>query len=175
MNGAQVAAKYENYLSAERLRNWCVWKVVFPLGMLALLYPIYRFVLELKHPYEKAFAHGDLLLFSVLILLEAAIEGEHLRSKDGWFHVLMALAKVGAVLLILIFGFMKADVVLQETRLVPGGDETALLGKLYAYSTFSWIVTVLSVIYSLLMFWTVVARECAERMTEMASDKITRR
>ena len=161
-------AEQENALSSERLRNWCIWKVVLPLGMLALFYPLYRYVLELEHPFQRAFAHGDLILFSVLILLEAAIEGEHIRHRGAWFHIGMHLAKVLALFLILTFGFIKTDVMLQEIKVNSLENPEPIFLKLEFYSYLSWIVAAFAVIYSLLAFWSVVAREASERLAEFA-------
>jgi hypothetical protein len=81
-----------------------------PLGLLALLWPVNSIVLGLPHPFESAFAHGELLIFSVLILLEAAVEGEHLRRQSQKFQIVLGVLKVSAFFLLFIFGFMKTDV-----------------------------------------------------------------
>jgi hypothetical protein len=161
-------AEQENALSSERLRNWCIWKVVLPLGMFALFYPLYRYVLELGHPFQSAFAHGDLILFSVLILLEAAVEGEHIRYRGAWFHVGMHLAKVMAFFLILVFGFIKTDVMLQEIKIGTLKNPGPVFVKLEFYSYLNWIIASFAVVYSLLAFWSVVAREASERLAEFA-------
>lgn len=161
-------AEEQRELSSERLRNWCIWKVVLPLGMLALFYPMYRFVLELEHPFERAFAHGDLILFSVLILLEAAVEGEHIRKQGAWFHLRLHLAKVAAILLILIFGFVKTDVMLQESKIGDISSHADVFRKFLVYSYFNWLVALVAVIYSLFSFWTVVGKEHSERLENIA-------
>jgi hypothetical protein len=125
----------ERRRSRDRLRNWCIWKVLLPLGLLALLWPVNAIILGLPHAFESAFAHGELLIFSVLILLEAAVEGEHLRRQSQWFQAALGVTKVSAFFVLFIFGFIKADMLrngeelnglsalptLQRTRLADPG------------------------------------------------------
>lgn len=99
----------DRMLSHERLINWCIWKVALPLGMLLLLWPLYETV-PLKYPFESAFAHGDLILFAVLILLEAAVEGDHIRAPGIW-RTGMNLARLGAIFLVVVYCVVKMDVV----------------------------------------------------------------
>jgi hypothetical protein len=161
----------EQALSKERLTNWCIWKVLLPLLMLGLLYPMYRFVLEIDHPFARAFAHGDLILFSILVLLEAAVEGEHIKNHGSLFQMGLGGARVTAILLMCVYGFVKADVMKKEHEVVSATAQVApAIEKMAQYSYFAWGVTGFAVVYSLGTFLAVMAKERRERLAALAGE-----
>ena len=153
----------------ERLRNWCIWKVTLPLGLMYLLYLACWHIVLLKHPFAEAFAHGDLLLFSGLILMESAVEGEHIRKKGGLFHVFMSLAKVLAVLFLVGFAGTKIDVMWHQSRAIPGSESPDLLAKMATYSLVNWVTAIFAVFYSIAAFSMTVNKEREERLARIAS------
>ncbi|MFL6274462.1 MAG: hypothetical protein ACJ74G_04560 [Blastocatellia bacterium] len=146
----------------ERMVNWIIWKVIAPFGLLLLIYPIYKYIIHMPDsPFAKAFAHGDFLIFSALVLIEVAIEYKHVLGAEAQmatlpFKVFMEIVRVAAFFLIFLFGFMKYDVVTHE--LEP--DHSKLLG----YSFFSCSVAIFSVLFSLYVFWKITHLNTQKRL-----------
>lgn len=166
--GARTSIEDQKRTSQSRLVNWFMWKILLPLGILALLWPIYSFFRP--HPFESAFAHGDLILFAVLILLEAAVEAESSKAeRRPTFQAGLDLAKVGAILLLLIFGCMKIYVMMNEGSL--GTEKTcAAVYRMHLYSSFNWFVAGIAVIASLLAYWTAINNEHEARLKELSEE-----
>jgi hypothetical protein len=164
--GARTIIEDQKRMSQSRLLNWFMWKILLPLGILALLWPIYSFFRP--HPFESAFAHGDLILFAVLILLEAAVEAESYKTQGKLaFQAGLTLAKVGAILLLLIFGCMKIYVMMNEGSL--GTEKTcAAIYRMHLYSSFNWFVALVAVIASILAYWTAINNEHEARLKELS-------
>ncbi|HWT00832.1 MAG TPA: hypothetical protein VN256_11350 [Pyrinomonadaceae bacterium] len=145
--------------------NWIGWKVLLPLLLLILVWPMYGLVLRLEHPFVRAFAHGDLLIFSSLILLEAAIEGENAPHQGFWALCSRMVAKISAILLIAVYVAIKYSAILNEQSLqdsiVKVKDDPSAVTALHnltmngmlPYSYFSCAVAVVSVIFSIFAFW----------------------
>jgi hypothetical protein len=148
-----------------QILNWIGWKVLLPLLLLFLIWPMYGWVLHLPHPFVRAFAHGDLLIFSSLILLEAAIEGEHIPHQSFWSLFGRVIAKIFAVVFIAIYGVLKYKAVLNEDELAKAvttvhSDPAAvaslsstIIDGMLPYSYFSCTIAIVSVIFSVLAFW----------------------
>lgn len=101
-----------------RMIDWLVWKVTLPLIIFVVIWLAYKWVCKMDHPFERAFAHGDLLIFSALVLIEAVTEGEHQHGQSNFKRVGLQLAKVVAISFIMIFGFIKYDVIINERAAV---------------------------------------------------------
>lgn len=123
----------------QRIQVLLVWKLLAPLSLLLVVFLTYALILEDKHPFQRAFAQGDLLIFSVLILIEAAIE---LKSTNSRYHKLLAAC---AVLSILFFGVIKYVLVIhkQEFSDAAGAQPTGLL---LAFSYFNFAAILCSII-----------------------------
>jgi len=128
----------------QHLQTICVWKVFVPFLLIILIYPIFMIVVKVNHPFERAFAHGELLIFSALILIEAAVELK--RARLGYDELLRA----GAMLTIFIFGFMKYEAMQQERHLEA--DEMAAINQLFAFSFFNCAVAALAIAVSVFAF-----------------------
>jgi hypothetical protein len=144
----------------ERFTAWCVWKIVVPGAMLLLVWPVYAFVLSVKHPFQRAFAHGDLLIFAAMVLLEAAVEAEQVRRAGWLFRAGRQLAKAFAVIIIFLFGFIRYDVTVLDPELAH--DSLGVVKKLTGYSCFNSSVALVAVMASLLSFWSSAGREKEE-------------
>src|ERR1043165_950817 len=167
--GARRQFESRTRIIVARAINWCIWKALLPGMLLALLWPIYSFVLKLPHPFQRAFANGDLLIFAALIMVEASLEGEHIENQSGTFRFLTNLARLFAVLLIFAFAFVKYDVILQEAALAraAAADQGLILDKLRAYSCFSCSVASVSLVASLFTFAVVVDLERTEELRRL--------
>jgi hypothetical protein len=139
--------------------NWLGWKVVLPLLLILSIYVLIRFVLEIPDPFGMAFAHGELLVFSALVLFEAATEGEHLQESTMLNAVRMS-ARIAAILLIGGFVATKSDVLFKENLLLmelPKNPNAAghdlLARKMFAYSWLNCTVALVSVVASIMIFW----------------------
>lgn len=146
--------------------NWIGWKVVLPLLLILSIYGLIRFILEIPEPFGRAFAHGDLLVFSALVLLEAATEGEHLQKETTRSMAMRLGARILAILLIVGFIATKSDVLYKENQLLinpnAAGHEK-LTNKMLAYSLLNCGVALFSVVGSTLFFWLNVHKERKEQ------------
>jgi hypothetical protein len=142
------------------LQAICLWKVFFPLFLILIIYPVYAFFLKVDHPFQRAFAHGDLLIFSALVMVEAAVELKEVRSR---YDELLRFVAMSAIV---IFGFVKYGAMLRESNL-HHGDVSGLAPEaaaaavraaheaavdLHAFSFFNCAVAACAVIISLYSF-----------------------
>jgi hypothetical protein len=104
----------------QHLQTICLWKVFFPLFLIVLIYPLYALFLKIDHPFQRAFSHGDLLIFSALIMIEAAIELR--EAKSNYDEPLRFVAMATMV----VFGIVKYGAMLREPRL--NTDNLSVLG-----------------------------------------------
>lgn len=150
-----------------RAVNWWLWKVMVPAGLIAALWPVYQWVLSLPHAFQRAFAHGDFVLLSALILLELTVESEQLAWQRLSFRAVAGSGKAGAVILMFVYGFIKYDVIIQESRL-PGAKgaalQSAILAKLRAYACFNCSVIVLAVGACAFVLWSLLEHQRQEQL-----------
>ena len=128
-----------------RLLKWILFKVVAPLVVIFIIWPIFGFSLDIHNSFEKAFAHGDLFVFSALILIEAAIEGEQSHIGDWRFHLGRFISIILALVSIIGFVVVKMDVMRDELN--PD------FYKLFIYGTIGWFMAILAGILSIYYYW----------------------
>jgi hypothetical protein len=145
----------------QHLQTICVWKVLVPFILIILMLPIYILVGKVSHPFEKAFAHGDLLIFSSLILIEAAVELK--RTKLGYDELLRA----GALFTIFLFGFIKLQAMKQEPLLEK--ESVDAITQLWYFSFFNCAVSVCAVIISIYTFLKAIKNENDKREQTLES------
>ncbi len=145
----------------QHLQTICVWKVLVPFILIILMLPIYVLVGRISHPFEKAFSHGDLLIFSSLILIEAAVELK--RTKLGYDELLRACA----LFTIFLFGFIKLQAMKQEPLLEQGSMDA--INQLWAFSFFNCAVSVCAVIISIYTFLKAINNENAKAEQKLES------
>lgn len=143
----------------QHLQTICIWKVFVPFLLIILIYPIFMIVVKVHHPFERAFAHGELLIFSALILIEAAVELK--RAELGYDEALRALA----MLTIFIFGFMKYQAMQQERYLETG--DLAAINQLFAFSFFNCAVAAFAIAVSIYAFLQAIRTENIEKVQEL--------
>lgn len=144
----------------QHLQTICLWKVLFPLFLILIIYPTYALLLKIDYPFQRAFAHGDLLIFSALIMVEAAIELK--EANSNYDEPLRFVAMITMV----IFGLVKYGAMLREPHLhtanleamTPALAETALREareaaiELRAFSFFNCAVAACAVSGSIYAF-----------------------
>lgn len=123
---------------------------MFPFIAILIIYPISKFV-GIGDELVNAFGHGDLLLFSALVLIELSIETTHInreleRAIPDTIDSLIENSRLFGALLILIYGSMKLLVVHGQKSQVP-------LPKAWAFCAFSLSVTFLVVSFGIFAFW----------------------
>lgn len=135
------------HLRAEHAVGFFFLKVILPFVILMVMWPIYRYIIGLDHAFGKAFAHGDLLIFAALLLMEVAQESKEtnaLLADDAMprlSHAVVGyLAITVSFLLIFILGVIKYDVVSRE-----GADDVR---RFVAYSCLSCSVAICAVFLS---------------------------
>jgi hypothetical protein len=152
--------------------NWIGWKVLLPLLLISFLWPLIHYILEIPHSFGRAFAHGDLLIFSALVLMEAATEGEQNQEQTMTMEAIRIIAKIFAIIFIIGFVATKADILRKENELVmavvPGGHDM-LSKKMLAYSCLNCTVALVSVVSSVLLFWFNVDKEKKQEFDGLAA------
>jgi|SRR5688500_2527894 amino acid permease len=143
----------------QHLQTICVWKIFVPFLLIILIYPIFLVVVRVHHPFERAFAHGELLIFSALILIEAAVELK--RARLGYDELLRA----GAMLTIFIFGFMKYEAIQQERHLETQNADA--INQLFAFSFFNCAVATFAITVSIFAFLQAVRTENDDRIAHL--------
>jgi hypothetical protein len=123
-----------------RVLKWTIYKVVTPLLVIFIIWPIYWGSLGIEHPFEKAFTHGDLLIFAALILIETVIEGEGSEVRDFRFHLGRHTALVLAVVSLILFTVVKVDIMRSEALPV--------YHKMRFYGGLGWAIAILAGVLS---------------------------
>ena len=137
--------------------------------LILVIYPVYALLLKIDHPFQRAFSQGDLLIFSALIMVEAAIELKNAQSRYDDLLQFIAMATM------VVFGFVKYGAMLREPHLHLGNlnglsaEAIAALaqaaqeaaGELRAFSFFNCAVAACAVAISLYAFLHIVRRENA--------------
>src|ERR1700752_112659 len=143
--------------------RWVVCKVIIPLVVMAIIWPIYSYALQLEHSFEKAFAHADLLVFSALILTEGLIEGEQTLISDLRFQ----LARYGGLILafvsLIMFVVVKFDVMRENS---PNTE------KMYIYSCIGWLMALLAAVISMYSFYKTAYQRANESLTSLAQEPL---
>jgi hypothetical protein len=128
--------------------SWFVTKVAFPFICLGLIWFFYILLGDLQTPFIAAFAHGELLVFAAVLLIELSFEGDELRGKPdrefhSWFDKGLPVLKLMAFILICVFGFIKYDVTVISARLEHGhSGDLVLEMKLRGYACLSLAIAV---------------------------------
>ena len=144
------------------LIKWIVCKVIIPLVVILIIWPIYYYALQLGHPFEEAFGHADLLIFSALILTEAVIEGERTLMQDWRFQLARHTGLILAFVALILFVVVKFDVMRTENS--PNPD------KLYFYSCIGWFMALLSAIISIYSFSKTAYQRANQGLSKLAQE-----
>ena len=145
-----------------RMVKWTVYKVIVPLVVILIIWPIYSYALQTEHPFEKAFAHADLLIFSALILTEAVIEGEHTLVRDWRFQLGRHMALLLAFVALILYVVVKFDVMRYE--------DSPNTNKMYVYSCVGWFMAVLSALISVYSFSKTSYQEATKELRSLAQE-----
>jgi len=143
----------------QHLQTVCIWKVFVPFLLIILIYPVFLIIVKDHHPFERAFAHGELLIFSALVLIEAAVELK--RARLGYDELLRAMAMIT----IFIFGFVKYSAMMQERHLET--NDMDAINQLFAFSFFNCAVALFAIAVSIYAFLQAIRTETVEREEEL--------
>lgn len=152
-------------IKGKRIIDWLSWKVLLPLVLIVGFWPLYS-VLGMADPFPKACAPGELLIFSALILIEVAIEGESLGEASLWLHSIRRLAILLGIILVIPLAVFKLQAAQLEGAGQPGAAE-----KLWAYSTFGCAVAAASIVFSFVTFCITVNREHKLELQSFAQEE----
>jgi hypothetical protein len=148
--------------SSFKLMDWIFWKILLPLLLIMAMWPIYKWIFDLEEPFRRTFAHGDLLVYSALIMIEAAVEVGRIRHQALKMGILQRFAQTGACLLILGFGVMKYKTIISEHEMavdvaLKQNLETVahLSSKMWAFSCLNCTIGFIAVAFSVYVFWLV--------------------
>ena len=151
MNG-----RYTTGVVYRHFYHWFVWKVAAPFCFLVLIWFAYSLRGDMPDAFGAAFAHGELLVFAAVLLIEVSFEGEELRGLppdrfDAWFDGALPVFKLLALLIICTFGFIRYDVVSMRAQLdskVKDVCVVCLEQKLSAYAVLNMTIALASVTIS---------------------------
>ncbi|MBV9070693.1 MAG: hypothetical protein JO093_14870 [Acidobacteria bacterium] len=154
-----------------RTVNWCLWKALIPALMVFGLWPFYAFVATMEHPFQRAFAPGDFILFSAILLFEIGAEADGGGLFPRGIRIGSALTRALAALLMPIYWVIRHDVMLKEDALAcgksPSPAYSALLHKLRNYGCFSCTVAVISLIIAALLAIALLEYHRTEELREL--------
>lgn len=136
-----------------RIINWLSWKITLPLILIVGFWPIY-YMKGVHHPYQRACAPGELLIFSALILIEVAQEAQSLRDTSVWFHIVRTSTILLGIAMIVPLAFIKLEAVQLEGSQAPGAAES-----LWAYSTFGCVVAAVAILCGFATFFITLSKE----------------
>lgn len=142
--------------------KWSVYKVFIPLAVMLIVWPIYYYALEVDHPFAKAFAHAELLIFSALLLTEAVIEGEQTLVTDWRFQLARHITLLLAFVALILFVVVKFDVMRSEQSPNPH--------KMYFYSCIGWGMALLSALISMYSFSKTAYEEATKELNQLAQE-----
>ena len=152
-----------------RAINWCVWKLAMPAVLIGALLPFYSWIMTLEHPFQRAFAHGDFILFAAILLFEVGVEAEWGNRQPRHLKVSSAVTKAVAALFMALFWVIKHSTILNEealARATDAGVRDAILAKLSTYAWVSCGVGVMSVVGASLLLVAVVDHQKREELRE---------
>jgi hypothetical protein len=133
------------------------WKVFFPFVCIFALWPIY-YLSDLGHPFQRTFAHGELLVYSTILMIEVYIGVSHIEKKSTGMLIIQNFALLASFGFLLFFGFLKFQAILVENSVIKfelGNDlvNAESFGlKLIRLSCINCSVAVLSSLFSILIF-----------------------
>jgi len=169
---AVILVREQREILARRAKALCTWKVIVPAVLFLMFWVFYEWVFELPHAFQKAFAPGDLLLFSALVLMEVTVETDsHMARTEmgGWMPQLI---RGFAVCVLVAFGVLKYHVIIIEPHLMEkSGPESAhVLKKMSEYALLNCMVALFAIAYSIRAFSTAAEQETAEWVRRLARE-----
>jgi hypothetical protein len=121
--------------------NWFLWKVFAPFCLLAFIWFAYALKGDIPQPFASAFAHGELLIFAAVLLIEVSIEGEEVRGVpdhqfDWWFDGALPALRFLALVILFGFGFIRYQVLSLSLQADKSGSpaEEPIRNILFAYA-----------------------------------------
>jgi len=129
-----------------RMLNWCLWKALVPALLIFGLFPLYRYIITLEHPFQRAFAHGELILFGSILLFEIGVDTEGGAHRPWRLILTTSVVRAIAFVLMPVYWLIKHDVIVKEERLAKLSNQTAeyvaIVEKLRNYACMSCTVAV---------------------------------
>lgn len=153
-----------------RAWNWCLWKVAAPIIFILTVYLLYRFVLSMHDPYAHAFAHGDFILLSAILLFEVSAEIDGCTRQSQRLRVGSGIGKLIAVTLVAPYWMVKHIVVTKEHQLsdtgVDPGARAAIVGTLTRCASLSFVVIAIALVISGILLLALIDHQKSEELRE---------
>jgi hypothetical protein len=140
---------------SERWLDWMIWRTL-PFLFLILLWPIFNYVLQLDHAFERAFSGGEFLLISAMLLLSVSeykqqlevitLEQGVLQTSQG--GVMGSVLKIFAVLLVMMYIALRSDIASHNYFAMSPPPS-----KLLSYAVFSLSISILVFLFSMYVYW----------------------
>jgi hypothetical protein len=134
-----------------RMINWCLWKALVPAVLIFGQWPLYGLI-PMDHPFERAFAHGELILFASILLFEIGVDTEGGARRPRALVVATAVVRAVAFVLMPAYWVIKHDAIMKEERLAKLSEQAlehaAILEKLRGYAALSCTIAAASLLIS---------------------------
>jgi hypothetical protein len=165
----QIRELRRHQATVKRFKDWQRWKLWFPFVAILVVYPLSKFF-KVGDEFVSAFGHGDLLLFSALVLIELSVETTHIsreceRDPPDNIDSIIENSKFAGLILILIYGAMKF-MMEHESKLSPNSTP-----RTQAYCALSLSVTFFVVSFSVFAFWTTLTNLIGSKEKEQPGNK----
>ena len=130
---------------------WLSFEVLVPVLFVISIWPISHHIIGLEHPFERALSSADLLPLGALILIGIIIEvsfDEKINNNNFLFSPIMVLGCVMALLLLFVYGFMKAESFSFDISKIGTPEDD---GRMSLFSDISLLSITASCIYAILI------------------------
>lgn len=141
------------FLLRKRRRDWLVWQVCIPVFF--ILITGIRYIRVHEWAFEKSFGGGDLILYSIMLLIGVTIELSSIRAADSKLqtdeHLEKAAlcAQVCAVLMLFFYAPIRFD--FMGCNLSTGGTDE--IWRMFVYGWFSIGCAVFAIGLSSNLLW----------------------
>jgi uncharacterized membrane protein len=119
------------------------------------------------YPFAHAFAHGDYLLFALLLLIETGIESDHLFHEKVWLETLRNASLLMALIFTLLFAGSKWDM----TIVLPTAAEALRHQRMSVYAVLNCCAAGVAILMGLVSFYTVCDIEDTEAVTKATTNE----
>jgi hypothetical protein len=146
--------KRKDYFIRKTMRDWFLWQVVVPVGILAAFLPCVLAMVGAHAPWAKPLGEGDLLLFGGVLTVGMSVELRRVKDAEDILRYASyvdrdsSLSLMMALFIFLTFAAVRVDVTSHRYF-----EEAALCNRAIAYVCTSIVATVASVAFSWRSYW----------------------
>jgi effector-associated domain 7 (EAD7)-containing protein len=144
-----TTAELHTYVQQRHWKSWWIWCVIIPLVVIVVIWPFESIAHGANESYVRAFEHGELMLFSGLILLGISDQIKNVVAEGpASAKHLKNLSRIAAILVLIIFTGIRYFMIKNQCYVVLPGVNT-----LKSYALFSVAITVTSLAFGYYAYW----------------------